>query len=502
MAPKRVERGQAVKNPHRKRRGVVRLIAAQAAFACVAAVICLSPFPLGSTAVSFVAAWSLLLGLAAICSVPARLSVKSMVFLLAAFVSLGAYLVVIHEQISVRPWFSSGLVHPIWARAGAVLGEDFPPIVSVVRDVPLIAIGAELAFVLMLLVSFSIASDRRDGLRLLRVVAFAGAAYALLGIVTFAVDPGKILFWKNKTDHLANLTGTFTNRNTAAVFFGQASVLWFLFWCEELRDMRERRGLNLRGAFQRLVAHPTNRSLFALAIFVTTLCAVFMTGSRAGSVLTLIVLLVAFLAYFRREFAHWKAMVAVGAIGSLVATGLMLTVGGNVGQRFSIQGFSDEGRWPVYRTTMQIARDFPELGTGLGSFVAIFQAYRPGDVSISGTWNRAHDVLLELASETGVFVAGGVLAWYLAILFLLIWAVMRRPTRDPLPISAALAAWLMAGLHSLVDFSLQIPGYAFMVAAIVGTGLAQALAPPSASSPVRLSAASPEFGDGVDERSR
>ncbi|WP_431201656.1 hypothetical protein ACQ86E_21305 [Bradyrhizobium betae] len=193
MAPERVERGQAVRNLKRERRGVVRLVAAQAAFACVAAVVCLAPFPLGSTAASFVAAWSLLLGLAAICSVPARLSGKSIAFLLAAFVCVGAYLVVVHEQISVRPWFSSGLVHPIWARAGAVLGEDFPPIVSVVRDVPLIAIGAELAFVLMLLVSFAIASDRRDGLRLLRVVAFAGAAYALLGIVTFAVDPGKIL---------------------------------------------------------------------------------------------------------------------------------------------------------------------------------------------------------------------------------------------------------------------------------------------------------------------
>lgn len=502
MAPKRVERSQAVGYPNRKRRGVVRLVATQVAFACVAAVICLSPFPLGSTGASFVAAWSLLLGLAAICSVPARLSGKSTAFLLAAFVCLGAYLVVIHEQISVRPWFAGGLVHPIWARAGSVLGEDFPPIVSVVRDVPLIAVGSQLAFVLMLLVSLVIASDRRDGLRLLRVVAFVGAAYALLGIATFAVDPGKILFWKNKTDHLANLTGTFTNRNTAAVFFGQVSVLWLLFWCEEMRDMRERRSLSLRGAFQRLVAHPTNRSLLALAIFVTTLCAVFMTGSRAGAVLTLIVLLVAFLAYFRREFAHWKAVVSVAAIGALMAAGLMLIVGGNVGHRFSIQGLSDEGRWPVYRTTMQIARDFPELGTGLGSFVAVFQAYRPGDISISGTWNRAHDVLLEIAAETGIFVAGGVLAWYLAVLFLLSWAIMYRPTRDPLPISAALAVWLLAGLHSLVDFSLQIPGYALTAAAIVGTGLAQALATPSASSHAKRIVADPDPGDGVGERSR
>jgi O-antigen ligase len=454
----------------------------------------LSPFPLGSTNAGFVAAWNLMLGLAAICSMPAALSRKQTAFLCAAFACLAAYLVAIHEQISIKPWFARDLAHPIWQQASAALGDNFTPIVSVVRDVPLIAIGTELAFVLTLLVSFALASDRRLGRRLLHVIAFAGAAYALLGIVTFAIEPGKILFWKVKTDHIGNLTGTFTNRNTAAVFFGQSAILWLLFWCEELRSARERRSLTLYDGLRRLMARPTKRSLFAIGMFVTTLCAVFMTGSRAGSMLSLVALSVAFLAYFWRDLAHSKAVASVGATAAAAVFGLTMIVGGSVGQRFAQQGLSDEGRWPVYTATAQIARDFPALGTGLGSFAAAFQPYRPSDISISGTWNRAHNVLLETASEAGVVVAGGVLAWYLFILAAITWAIARRPTRDPLPVAAALAAWLLAGLHSLVDFSLQIPGYSLTVAAIVGTGLARSLAP--ASNPVRAASPRPDTATG------
>jgi hypothetical protein len=38
---------------------------------------------------------------------------------------------------------------------------------------------------------------------------------------------------------------------------------------------------------------------------------------------------------------------------------------------------------------------------------------------------------------------------------------------------AALSVSMLAVLHSLVDFSLQIPGYAIVVFAIVGAGLSQ-----------------------------
>jgi hypothetical protein len=39
--------------------------------------------------------------------------------------------------------------------------------------------------------------------------------------------------------------------------------------------------------------------------------------------------------------------------------------------------------------------------------------------------------------------------------------------------TAALAVATLAVLHSLIDFSLQIPGYAIVALSLIGTGLAQ-----------------------------
>jgi hypothetical protein len=48
--------------------------------------------------------------------------------------------------------------------------------------------------------------------------------------------------------------------------------------------------------------------------------------------------------------------------------------------------------------------------------------------------------------------------------------VRRRDTVIPL---AALCVSIIAILHSCVDFSLQIPGYAIVIFALIGAGLAQ-----------------------------
>jgi hypothetical protein len=43
---------------------------------------------------------------------------------------------------------------------------------------------------------------------------------------------------------------------------------------------------------------------------------------------------------------------------------------------------------------------------------------------------------------------------------------------------AALAVAAISCFHSLIDFSLQIPGFTLPILAVVGAGLAQSVAPP------------------------
>jgi O-antigen ligase len=116
--------------------------------------------------------------------------------------------------------------------------------------------------------------------------------------------------------------------------------------------------------------------------------------------------------------------------------------------------------------------DHPWLGTGQGTFAYGFPSYRRSDASIFTVWDMAHNTLLEIAAEMGLPIAALVVAAWLAIFATLIRGVLVR-RRGILVPAAALAVGLLAALHSLIDFTLQIPGYSIVALCLIGAGMAQ-----------------------------
>jgi O-antigen ligase len=154
---------------------------------------------------------------------------------------------------------------------------------------------------------------------------------------------------------------------------------------------------------------------------------------------------------------------------------LLQFMGAGINARFDIQGASDEGRLETYRSTLRIIADHPWFGTGQGTFAYAFPAYRSPNVSMWGVWDIAHNTLLEVASDMGIPIATlVVIAWMVVFTVLIRGALVRR--RDLVIPVAALAVAILAVLHSLIDFTLQIPGYAIVAMALIGAGLAQSLA--------------------------
>ena len=95
-------------------------------------------------------------------------------------------------------------------------------------------------------------------------------------------------------------------------------------------------------------------------------------------------------------------------------------------------------------------------------------------MSMWGVWVIAHNTYLEFASELGIPLAVLVgTAWIVAIVILI--RGLGDQHRDGGPILAALMVSLIALLHSLIDFSLQISGYSIVIFALLGAGLGQAL---------------------------
>lgn len=87
-------------------------------------------------------------------------------------------------------------------------------------------------------------------------------------------------------------------------------------------------------------------------------------------------------------------------------------------------------------------------------------------------WDLAHSTPLELVADLGIRLAAAIGLGWILILALLIRAARRR-RRDGIVPLAALSVALIGLLHSMVDFSLQIPGYAIVAFAVVGVGLGQ-----------------------------
>jgi O-antigen ligase len=430
----------------------------------------LAPLPFGSTDPAMVAVWCIALGLGLLFFDHRKLHGGRVALLALIVVPIGAYTFVLYQQLGTVP-FAAADPNALWAQTAALLRQPVTPSLSIARNQPWFSIGAPLAALMALVLSFIVCADRDRAHRLLAIIAWSGAFYAALGILMFLADPNKVL-WRDKLGHQGFLTGTFLNRNTAAVFFGMCGMLWLLQIGEKMRMMSRRERIDWVAVPRDVLMRPSRRLVIAAGMFFLCLTAMFMTASRAGTVLSLVAMVIAFWAYFRRDIAQAQLAVLALPIAAVIVFVLFGIFGASVGSRFDTEGVFDSSRVETYKSTFRMIADHPWYGTGLGTFLWNFPAYRSSDASMIGIWDRAHNSWLELASDMGVPLAGAVITGWIVMLTVLVRGILRRK-RDLAVPAAGLAAGLLAVTHSLVDFSLQIPGFAIVVLALLGAGLAQ-----------------------------
>jgi O-antigen ligase len=435
------------------------------------AVIAGAPLPFGSDEPTTVAFWCIVLGITCILTSLSGHQLRSAHWWLLGGIGLIVlcYAFVLHEQLADHPWIAS--FNPLWARTSKVLGIPITPSVSITRGQPFFALGAPLACVLALICGLIIGSDRERAHQALQVIAWSGVAYAVYGLCSFFLDPTMIL-WREKRAYLGSVTGTFINRNTAAAYFGSCAVVWFTLLLDQLRRHLKTKTIIWKKVPERLVTNTPRIVIVYFSMLFICLMAMFLTGSRAGVLLSLFALVLTFTLFFRRDLPP-RSGVWIALAGGLAAVLMLLQfMGGVVSTRLDIQGLADEGRLSAYRSTIQMIADYPWFGTGLGTFARGFPAYRSADISMRGVWDIAHSTPLELASDGGLPLAGAVCLGWLVMFAVLIRGIFKR-RRDMIVPLAAFSAALIAVLHSCIDFSLQITGYAVVMFALVGTGLSQ-----------------------------
>jgi O-antigen ligase len=89
-------------------------------------------------------------------------------------------------------------------------------------------------------------------------------------------------------------------------------------------------------------------------------------------------------------------------------------------------------------------------------------------------WDYAHSTILEIAVEMGLPVAAMVVIGALASLLVLVGAVLKSKEPRRHSLAAITGIGVLSYLHSIIDFSLQIPGYLVVFGILLGCGLARA----------------------------
>jgi O-antigen ligase len=124
--------------------------------------------------------------------------------------------------------------------------------------------------------------------------------------------------------------------------------------------------------------------------------------------------------------------------------------------------------------TVEMATQFPAVGTGFGTFAVAYPLYRSATVRYF--YDHAHNDALQALAEGGI--VGAVLL--LLILIPLIRAVLGALTGDAGLMAVGIAAGLSALLlHGLVDFNFHIPSNAALAAILAGAVFGQRWTPRS-----------------------
>jgi O-antigen ligase len=420
-----------------------------------------APLPLGSVEPRFVALWCIGLAVSCVLALASPLDrAAARDILLAAGVFL-IYLAVAVWQILPA---AGGSGHPAWRATAEATGQSLVSYPSADPGRGLRDLGGSFLFVLAFIRFRLMAQQQRRARRILIAMVISGTLVVLIGALNHVASPGTLL-WREKIAYLGTFTGTFINRNTASTVFGSTAIAATMLLASRLR----RRWVPTRVISDHLwqIGQTLRWLDWALAFaMLASLVACAATGSRAGFILGLCAWLGGITLYLR---AVLPAKVLIGA--ALVAlVGLAGVLGGLVEARIATRSLGQDLRFDVYLATLGLIAERPWFGHGLGAFETVFPAQKPASLALDGVFDRTHSSLLELAFEMGLPVT-------LAIVTLWSWVLMRLG-RAALEAPASvvicgLAIGLLGTVHSLVDFSLQIPGYAVLFAAATAAGLGQ-----------------------------
>jgi O-antigen ligase len=364
----------------------------------------------------------------------------------------------------------------LFNRAAEILGDAHAPIPAIAADAARNSLLKCVACALIFLMARALCRDRDHARWLLVALVVSGVLVVSYGIAmqmsTNSCYLGGYLrkqFELISTDRCP-MGGTFVNSNSFACYMGMcvAAALALVF-SSHRRKSKAAAGYEEEEDF-RLIDWFNGPRVVLLAFALLMLGGLLMSASRAGFGASMAGLLFLGLLLMRGRGRSRPQLGRMFFIGLAVIVVVGGVAGSGMLSKFAVSA-DDSSRLRIWSAAFQAIAMSPWLGWGLGGFGDVFALLQPSN-SLQPN-DIAHSTPLETVVELGVFAAVPAM-----VVVILPWAVclrgalMRRLADRYLP-AAAFSIAAVPILHSLIDFSLQMPAIGFVTAALLGMGWAQ-----------------------------
>lgn len=324
------------------------------------------------------------------------------------------------------------------------------------------ALATFAAYGLLFLVVFQRVQSVSDAERMLRGAALASVAMGAFALAQYVTSNDKF-FWIidhpfMTTSHCA--LGCFTNRNHLAQFLalGIGPLVWWIL--RRFHDQEQAGENGLAPGVHRMAVLSLLLGL-GLVVLASLLC-----FSRGGLLSLGVAAIVSFGLLCRLGLASPKLALAMSA-ACLTIGGVFLATGYDTLEKRvegTLSSSASEGRFVIWQANIDVARDFPWIGTGIGTHADAYHLHIDQAEDNSMEFTHAECGYLQVASESGLSGLLTALAFIAVSLRFCLRTLWHSDLRYQSAAAAVLASLLANVSHAAFDFFWYTPSCMLLLA--------------------------------------
>jgi O-antigen ligase len=369
--------------------------------------------------------------------------------------------------IQTLPGIAFVLQNPVWTEVAQAFGKPVAGAISVYPEGGRIALLWAATAAAVFFLAVQIGRDPAWARIVLYGFAMTGGAIAVYGLIVY-FGGNEWVLWLPKHAYRDALTATFINKNNYGAFAGMVLICAFGLLLDRLPRSVPYETRRPRGALLARAA-----GVIALgAVFAANCATLILSGSRGAAVVTVLGVMVVLSLYLSRLPAWRRPLFVAFGLSALGIIIFASTLGQLLSSRLPNLDEDLGARLAVDGRVIAAIEAAPWTGYGLGAFQQAFAMFRDASLSTQGRWEYAHNDWLEALMTLGIPV--GLMIW-----LVFGWMLVRcfdgalNRGRDAIYPAIGAGVCTLAYIHTLVDFTMQIQGFAFPFLAVVGVGVAQ-----------------------------